>query len=135
METKGVLGTERAGLGISIAEEHRGLKDLDFFADHVTTIPGMRYMPDNVSMEMGTLYLRTALTNITCPLCKKPVKRNIKNPPLEWLLKFSGRKVLYCTGCNWKKIVKEHGWQWENLTAAIAALLIICFASVYWILR
>lgn len=135
MGNKGMSETRKVGLGISIAEEHRGVKNLDFFTDHVSAIRDMRYMPDNASAEMGTLYLRSALTNMACPLCNKPVKRNVKNSPLEWFLKFSGRKVLYCTGCNWKKIVKEHGWHWENLTAAIVALLIVCFASVYWILR
>lgn len=126
--------TSRVNLGISIDEQHRGLKDLDFFADYASSIKDMQYMP-KISSEMGALYLRTALTNMSCPVCKKQVKRNIKNPIKEWFLKLSGRKVLYCTSCDWKKTVKESGWHWETLMPALVAFLIICSATIYWMLR
>ena len=126
MEKKSMSAARRINLGVSVDEQHRGLKDLDFFADHASQIRDMRYMADNISTDMGTLYLRTALTNMTCPLCSQRVKRNIKNPLVEWLLKFSGRKILYCTSCDWKQIVKENGWQWETLAAVIVAFLIVC---------
>ena len=126
--------TRKINLGLSVDEQHRGLKDLDFFADYASSIRDMRYTP-KVSSEMGTLYLRTALTNKTCPVCNQQIRRNIKNPLKEWLLKFSGRTVLYCTSCDWKKIVKENGWQWETLIAVIITFLIVCSASIYWILR
>ncbi len=126
--------TPRVNLGISIDEQHRGLKDLDFFTDYASSIKDMQYMP-KISSEVGALYLRTALTNMSCPVCKKQVKRNIKNPIKEWFLKFSGRKVLYCTSCDWKKTVKEGGWQWETLMPALIAFLIVCSATIFWILR
>jgi hypothetical protein len=136
MEKKSMSATRRRiNLGISVDEQHRGLKNLDFFADHASSIRDMRYTADKISADMGTLYLRTALTNMTCPLCKGQAKRNIKNPLLEWFLKFSGRKILYCTGCDWKQIVKEGGWQWETLATVLVAFLIIFFASIYWTLR
>ena len=135
MENKSMSETRRVNLGISVDEQHRGLKNLDFFADHASQIRDMRYMVKNISTDMGTLYLRSALTNMTCPACKGQVKRNIKNPLLEWFLKFSGRKILYCTGCDWKQIVKESGWQWETFAAILVVFLIICFASIHWIFR
>jgi hypothetical protein len=135
MEKKSMSKTQRVNLGLSVDEQHRGLKNLDFFADHASAIRDMRYMADNVSADMGTLYLRTALTNMACPACKGQVKRNIKNPLMEWFLKFSGRKVLYCTGCDWKQIVKENGWQWETLATVLVTFLIVLFASIYWMLR
>ena len=127
--------TRRVNLGLSVDEEHRGLKNLDFFADHASQIRDMRYMVKNISTDVGTLYLRNALTNMTCPACKGKVRRNIKNPLLEWFLKFSGRKILYCTGCDWKQIVKESGWQWEIFAAISVVFLIVCSASIHWILR
>jgi len=135
MENKNMSETRRVNLGLSVDEEHRGLKNLDFFADHASQIRDMRYMVKNISTDVGTLYLRNALTNMTCPACKGKVRRNIKNPLLEWFLKFSGRKMLYCTGCDWKQIVKESGWQWETFAAIFVVFLIICFASIHWILR
>jgi hypothetical protein len=135
MEKKSMSVTRRINIGISVDEQHRGLKNLDFFADHASSIRDMRYTADKISADMGTLYLRTALTNMSCPRCKEQVKRNIKNPLLEWFLKFSGRKILYCTGCDWKQIVKEGGWQWETLSTILVAFLIIFFASIYWMLR
>ena len=134
MKQKSMSETRRVNLGISVDEQHRGLKNLDFFADHASSIKDMQYLP-KTSTEMGTLYLRTALTNMTCPVCKQQVKRNVKNPLIEWFLKFSGRRVLYCTGCDWKKIVKESGWQWETLSTVLVAFLIVLVASIYWILR
>jgi hypothetical protein len=135
MEKKSMSVTRRINIGISVDEQHRGLKNLDFFADHASSIRDMRYTADKISADMGTLYLRTALTNMSCPRCKEQVKRNIKNPLLEWFLKFSGRKILYCTDCDWKQIVKEGGWQWETLSTILVAFLIIFFASIYWMLR
>jgi hypothetical protein len=135
MEKKSMSVTRRINIGISVDEQHRGLKNLDFFADHASSIRDMRYTADKISADMGTLYLRTALTNMSCPRCKEQVKRNIKNPLLEWFLKFSGRKILYCTGCDWKQIVKEGGWQWETISTILVAFLIIFFASIYWMLR
>jgi len=134
MEKKSVFETKKVNLGISVDEQHRGLKNLDFFADHISFIQDMRCIP-KVSTEMGTLYLRAALTNMTCPHCKGQVKRNIRNPLAEWFLKFSGRKILYCTGCDWKQIVKESEWQWEILAAVLVAFFIVCFASIHWMLR
>jgi hypothetical protein len=135
MEKKSMSVTRRINIGISVDEQHRGLKNLDFFADHASSIRDMRYTADKISADMGTLYLRTALTNMSCPRCKEQVKRNIKNPLLEWFLKFSGRKILYCTDCDWKQIVKEGGWQWETISTILVAFLIIFFASIYWMLR
>ena len=126
--------TRRINLGISVDEQHRGLKDLDFFADYASSIRDMQYST-KISSEMGTLYLRTALTNITCPVCRQQVKRNIKNPLIEWFLKFSGRKALYCTSCDWKKTVKASGWQRETLMTILTAFLIVLVASIYWMLR
>jgi hypothetical protein len=135
MENKNMSKSRRVNLGISVDEQHRGLKNLDFFADHASQIRDMRYMANNISADMGTLYLRTALTNMTCPICSEKVKRNIKNPLLEWFLKFLGRRILYCTGCDWKQIVKESGWQWETFVVIIVASIVVFFASIHWILR
>ncbi|MBA4389443.1 MAG: hypothetical protein C0399_00690 [Syntrophus sp. (in: bacteria)] len=125
---------QRVSLRVSVDEQHRGLKNLDFFADH-TVIDDMKFTPNRVSTVIGPLYLRTALTTITCPLCNEQVKRNIKDRPIEWFLKFAGRKILYCTSCNWKEIVKENRWEWEIVAPVLAVFLIVCFASIYWILR
>ena len=124
----------KAQIKVSVDEKHRGLKNLDFFADH-TVIDDMKFTASKTSQMMGPLYLRTALTSITCPLCNEQVKRNIKNHPMEWFLKFAGRKILYCTSCNWKEIVKENRWEWEVLAPALVVFLIVCFASIHWILR
>jgi hypothetical protein len=135
MENKSMLEPRRVNLGIAVDEHHRGLKNLDFYADHASSIQDMSYRPGGMLNDMGTLYLRTALTNMTCPLCQQQVKRNIKNPLAEWFLKFSGRKILYCTSCDWKKIAKENEWQWETLAGVLAAFVIVCSASIYWMLR
>ena len=133
MEKKRASLHEKVDLGISIDEQHTGLKDLDFFADHTKSIEDMRYAPDRTSTVIGPLYLRTALTTIACPRCNERVRRNMKNHPMEWLLKFAGRNILYCTHCDWKEIVKESKWEWETIATALAAFLIVCFASIHWI--
>jgi DNA-directed RNA polymerase subunit RPC12/RpoP len=135
MEGKRMPDAHKVNLRVSVEEYHRGLKNLDFFADHTASNEDMRFMPDKVSAEMGPLYLRTALTTIACPLCNHKVKRNIRHHPVEWLLKFVGRNILYCTGCGWKEIVKESRWEWETIATAFAAFLIVCFASIHWIIR
>lgn len=125
---------QRVSLRVSVDKQHRGLNNLDFFADH-TVIDDMKFTPEKESTVMGPLYLRTALTTLTCPVCNGQVKRNIKDHPIEWFLKFAGRKILYCTSCNWKEIVKENRWEWEILVPALVVVLIVCFASIYWIVR
>lgn len=132
---KNNLTMNRNKLGLSVDEQHRGLKNLDFFADHASSIRDMRYTADDISGDVSTLYLRAALTNINCPLCHKKAKRDSSNPILEWFLKFSGRKILRCESCDWREIVKESGWQRETITTILVAMLIIACASIYWMLR
>jgi hypothetical protein len=131
---KNMSKAQKVNLRVSVDEQHRGLKNLDFFADH-TVIEDMKFRSNKASTVMGPLYLRTALTTLTCPLCSEQVKRNIKNHPIEWFLKFAGRKILYCTSCNWKEIVKENRWEWEIIAPALVVFLIVFFASIYWIVR
>lgn len=135
MDKNNFIEINRNKLGLSVDEQHRGLKNLDFFADHASSVRDMRYMADDLSGDVGTLYLRAALTNVSCPVCHTRAKRDSSNPILEWLLKFSGRKMLRCTSCGWREIVKETGWQWETVATMLVAFLIVAFASIYWILR
>ena len=51
MEKNSMSETRRVNLGISVDEQHRGLKNLDFFADHASQIRDMRYMARNISTE------------------------------------------------------------------------------------
>ena len=134
MERKKIEKNGKAGLGVSVDEQHKGLRNLDFFADHSIVAKNMRYNSNQVS-TMGPLYLRTALATITCPKCNGKVKRNIRNHPREWFLKFVGRKILYCTNCDWKETIKEGRWEWEAILGAVIAFLIVCFAVIQWIIH
>ncbi len=125
----------RVNLGLAVDEQHRGVKNLDFFADHASKIKDMRVMPYQTTSEMGPLYLRTALTTLTCPRCSERVRRNIKHHPSEWFLKFTGRKILYCTNCDWKEIIKEGRWEWETVATVLTTFFLIAAASIVWILR
>ena len=134
MGKENVSEDQHVNLGVSVEESHRGLKNLDFFADHMPPVRKMQYMPEN-TVTMDALYLRTALTALRCPVCNQEARRNAKGHVMEWFLKFIGRKIVYCTSCDWKEIVKENKWEWETIAAAIAAFIIVCFASIHWILR
>ncbi len=134
MEKESTSEAQHVNLRVSVEELHRGLKNLDFFADHTAPVKKMQYTPEN-TVTMDSLYLRTALTTLRCPLCNQEAKRNMKGHLMEWFLKFAGRKIVYCTSCDWKEIVKENKWEWETIGTALAAFLIICFASIHWILR
>lgn len=138
MGKKHASQTCKVNLGIAVDNPCRGLHALDFFADHISHADcgkNVRLEPSKSPGVMGPLYLRTALTTISCPFCGAKVKRNIRNQPLEWLLKYAGRKILYCTKCDWHQIVKEGHWERETIAAALTAFIIICFATVYWIIR
>ncbi len=135
MEQVRALKEPKGSLRVSVEEQHKGLKDLDFFADHTHLPETMQYNPNRVTSDMGVLYLRCALTSLSCPACGGEVKRRHRLHPVDWLLKFAGRKVFYCTGCDWNEVVKIGRWEWETILTALAAFLIVCGASVHWILR
>ena len=135
MEQVRNLKDSKGNLRVSVQEYHKGLKDLDFFADH-THLPGiMQFNANRDTSGMGSLYLRTALTSLSCPSCGGEVKRRYGLHPFNWLLKFAGRKVFYCTDCDWSEVVKIGKWEWETILTALAAFLIVCGASVHWMLR
>lgn len=135
MEQVRALKDSKGNLRISVEEHHKGLKDLDFFADHTHLPEIMQFNPNRDSSGMGPLYLRTALTSLSCPSCGSEVKRRYRLHPVDWLLKFAGRKVFYCTGCSWSEVVKIGRWEWETILTALAAFLIVCGASIHWMLR
>jgi len=122
-------------LRISIEENNKGVKDIDFFADYTKRKAIMKYSQKTESSEMGPLYLRTALTSLSCPHCGGEVKRSHRFRPVEWLLKFAGRKAFYCSDCNWHENIKIGKWQWETIATALVAFLIVCAASIHWMLR
>jgi len=128
-------GSAHGSLRVAVDEEYRGIKGLDFFADHTEIQKEINLAPRRYSTSVDELYLRTVLTSITCPKCKQPVRRSYRKHPREWLLKFAGRKVLYCTHCDWHEIVKVNRWEWEIIATALAVFLIVSVASVHWILR
>lgn len=125
----------KANLRVSVDERNKGLKDLDFIADHTSLENLMQFSASRPVADMGPLYLRCALTSMTCPECKAEVKRSYRTRPLEWILKFAGRKVFYCTQCNWHEIVKVGQWEWQTILTVLAAFSIVCAASIHWILR
>lgn len=129
------IGSPQGSLRVAIDEVHRGIKDLDFFADHTQIQKEINLIPKRFSTSVDELYLRTVLTSITCPKCKQPVRRSYRKHPKEWFLKFAGRKILYCTSCDWREIVKVNRWEWEIIATALAVSLIISIASIHWILR
>ena len=126
---------QKSNLRVSVDERHRGLKDIDFIADHTQSHDLMQYGATRSVSDMGSLYLRQALTSLKCPECGHEVKRSYRTHPLEWVLKYAGRKVFYCTHCNWREIVKMGQWEWQTILTVLAAFTIICAASVHWILR
>ncbi len=125
----------KGSLRISVDERHRGLKDIDFIADHTQYRDLMQYDATRSVSDMGPLYLRQALTSLKCPECGHEVKRSYRARPLDWVLKYAGRKVFYCTHCDWHEIVKMGRWEWPTILTVLAALAIICAASVHWMLR
>jgi len=129
------IRSQQGNLRVAIDEEYRGIKDLDFFADHTQIQSEINLIPRRFSTSVDELYLRTVLTSITCPKCKQPVRRSYRRHPKEWFLKFAGRKILYCTHCDWREIVKVNRWEWEIIATVLAVTLIVSAASIHWILR
>ena len=129
------IRSQQGNLRVAIDEEYRGIKDLDFFADHTQIQSEINLIPRRFSTSVDELYLRTVLTSITCPKCKQPVRRSYRRHPKEWFLKFAGRKILYCTSCDWHEIVKVNRWEWEIIATVLAVTLIVSAASIHWILR
>jgi hypothetical protein len=137
MSVNNRIGSPHGSLRVKIDEAYRGIKDLDFFADHTRAQiqRDINLIPSRFSTSVDELYLRTVLTSIFCPKCQHPVKRSYRKHPREWLLKFAGRKILYCTNCDWRDTVKVNRWEWEIIATAFAAFLIVAVASVHWIVR
>lgn len=135
MEQREISKVSKGNLRVSVQEHNKGLKDLDFFADHTHLQNIMQFNAQRSFSDMGPLYLRTALTSLSCPDCGGEVKRSYRFHPVEWLLKFAGRKVFYCTNCSWREVVKIGQWEWQTIITALAAFSIICAASIHWILR
>lgn len=128
--------SKKGSLRVSVDERNRGLKDIDFIADHTPFNDLMQYGATRSSVsDMGPLYLRHALTSLKCPQCGQEVKRSYRKHPREWLLRYAGRKVFYCTHCDWREIVKMGQWEWQTILTVVAALTIIFAASIHWILR
>jgi predicted RNA-binding Zn-ribbon protein involved in translation (DUF1610 family) len=126
---------QKGNLRVSVDEKFKGIKDIDFIADHTQYPNLMRYGATRSASDMGPLYLRQALTSLKCPECGHEVKRSYRAHPREWVLKYAGRKVFYCTHCNWREIVKLGSWEWPTILTVLAALTIICAASIHWMLR
>ncbi len=135
MDQHAISKMPRGNLRISVDERNRGLKDLDFIADHTQFKNLMRYDATRPVSDMGPLYLRQALTSLTCPECGHKVKRSYRLHPLEWILKYAGRKVYHCTNCDWREIVKMGQWEWQTILAVAVAFTIVCAASIHWLLR
>ena len=125
----------KGNLRVSVDERNKGLKDLDFIADHTQFRDLMQYDATRPATDMGPLYLRQALTSLKCPDCGHEVKRSYRLHPLEWVLKYTGRKVYHCTNCSWREIVKVGHWEWPTILTVLAAFTIICAASIHWLLR
>jgi len=125
----------KGNLRVSVDERGRGLKDIDFIADHTPFRDLMQYNTTRSVSDMGPLYLRQALTSLKCPECGNEVKRSYRMHPREWVLKFAGRKVFYCTHCDWCEIVKIGRWEWQTILTVLAAFTIICAALIHWMLR
>lgn len=135
MEQRAESKISKGSLHVSVEERNRGVKDLDFFADHTHLQHLMQFSAHRTVSDMGPLYLRCALTSLSCPECGGEVKRSYRVHPVEWLLKFAGRKVFYCTNCDWREVVKMGDWEWQTVLTVLAAFVIICGASIHWILR
>ncbi len=135
MEQRAVSKASGGNLRISVDERNRGLKDLDFIADHTHLQNLMQFSARRAVSDMGPLYLRCALTSLSCPECGGEVKRSCRIHPVEWVLKFAGRKIYYCTHCGWRDIVKMGQWEWQTILTVLVAFLIVCGASVHWMLR
>jgi hypothetical protein len=125
----------KGDLHVSVEERNKGLKDLDFFADHTHLQNLIQFNARRTVSDMGPLYLRCALTSLSCPECGAEVKRSYRLRPMEWFLKFTGRKVFYCTDCNWREVVKMGEWEWQTILSVLVAFLIVCGASIHWMLR
>ena len=125
----------KVNLRVSVDEKEKGLKDIDFIADHTPFSDLMQYNEKRSVSDMGPLYLRHALTSLKCPECGHEVKRSYRKHPREWVLKYAGRKIYYCTHCNWRETVKMGQWEWQTVLTVVAALTIICAASIHWMLR
>ncbi|HBL22997.1 MAG TPA: hypothetical protein DDZ40_02650, partial [Deltaproteobacteria bacterium] len=69
MEQRAVSKASRGNLRISVDERNRGLKDLDFIADHTHLQNLMQFSAHRAVSDMGPLYLRCALTSLSCPEC------------------------------------------------------------------
>jgi hypothetical protein len=107
---------------------------VDLFVDHTGRNTAIDIVP-NRAMAFAD-YLRDLLKPITCPICNSPqVKRSSKASVKEWLLKFSGRKIFYCTNCHWTEIAKVQKWDWEVAIIVAICLSILVFASIKWIIH
>jgi hypothetical protein len=107
---------------------------IDLFVDHTSRGADINIVPNRFGVFSD--YLRDILTPINCPNCESPhVRRSSGRSIREWLLKFAGRKVYYCTNCDWKDIVKVQRWEWEVVLTVALCLLLVTFASIKWALH
>jgi hypothetical protein len=127
------IAQEKGKMRASVEHEHQ-IKSVDLFVDYTQRETDINI----VSRKDGAFsdYLRDMLTPMTCPVCHSShVKRSYRWSLKEWLLRFTGRKVFYCTDCRWSQVVKVYRWEWEVFATAFATLVIILIASVHWIKR
>lgn len=124
---------DRVEVKASVDSDHQ-VNFVDLFVDHTGKDTAIDIVPNKT--EAFADYLRDLLKPIVCPNCNSPqVRRSSKKSIKEWLLKFSGRTVFYCTNCDWKKTAKVQKWDWEVVVTAAICLSILTFAAIRWILR
>ncbi len=125
--------TPKGKLKASISKDHR-LTAVDFFADYTSIERDLYTVPDRVNSLSDILVFLSS--SPPCPECgQSKLMQGERWNPIEWFLKFFGRRVLRCSNCGWKKSVKLHRWEWETIITALAVLGVIIAYSIHWIIR
>ncbi len=122
-------------LKASVDQDH-GMRLVDLFVDHTSKGQRIRIASGGNSAITMTDHLKLLLSPVTCPNCQSSgMKRSDRWNIKQWFLKFSGRKVFFCTDCGFKQTSKVGRWELETIATAIAVALVLLIMSIHWALR
>ena len=120
-------------LKASISKDNR-MAAVNFFADYTSIERDLYTVPEKVNSLSDILVFLSS--SPPCPECgQSKLVQGERWNPIEWFLKFFGRRILRCNNCGWKKSVKLHRWEWETIITALAVLAVIAAYSIHWIIK
>ena len=109
------------------------VNSIDLFTDFTGMQKDLRVVSEHIDSMSDILVNWTSPS--PCPSCRQSnLKRGEGWNFKEWLLKFSGRRILRCDNCGWESAVKLYRWEWETIITAIVVFLVLVGYSLHWIL-